>query len=664
MLIQEEIIRIRELMSINEATRGGLGDDLSKKFARTLAKTFKKLMGNLTDEDLLKLVKKNQEDIKLVFSKIRNSAEESIEQLPISDLIKLVDSVDLKTLGERISSLDSKMFQQTWEKRANDFRSLSDTDEFTAAERRVMEFTKWRDYWYEKIVERGFDKFDGAVPLEFKPFYESYFDQLQKNFRNIIESQNPGFIKSTQPVVDFQDYIKSRTWDNIVPISEKQVKRLAQNKEGFLASFKTLQQSIKDFFSTSLEQVEELMSLIKEMGEEEPKNLKVIKERISFLTESIQKKERSFFEQLNRWVDQNIVGDPNLKSELKNLDGFERAKKLSDGETLKEINEKYKTYSERAKNLRGQYRSLFFKWGESFKKKYESDVGKFNTIFSSPKFQELRNSYRLGSTLSPKQWMEISQELGLPSTIVKMGKEYALTYLYWTAVLTLLETIWEYMISGLLKLETFQDSNFLLRQVYDEEGKEEFVVPESSEDIDYAEALMVNIWNNFLENLTDWETRVIPGLVDDTIMAVLRGSGAWATGNFKEKVEQHRQEVENARNAARQEVERLRQGSTQSDSTTTDSNRLSIPNDLENLFPQDLKINLKRVFIRNVPVVGKFKYVISDGSQTYEYPIQKKEFKVNNSITTKWAIELPIGSDEWYPLDNEETMDNIIAASN
>jgi hypothetical protein len=656
MLIQEEIIRIRELMSINEATRGGLGDDLSKKFAQTLAKTFKKLMGNLTDEDLLKLVKKNQEDIKMVFSKIRNSAEESINQLPINDLIKLVDSVDLKALGELRSSLDSKIFQEAWAKRANEFRNMSDSE-------RVAEFTEWSEFWYKRIVENGFGKFEGGVPLEFKPFYESYFDQIQKNFRNIIDSQNPGFIKSTQPVIDFQDYIISRTWDNIIPISQKQIKRLVQNKKGFQSSFKALQQSIKDFFSTSLEQVEELMSLIKQMGEAEPRDLKVIKERISFLTQSIQKRERSFFEQLNRWVDENIVNEPNLKSELKNLDGYKKAKKLSDGETLKEINEKYKTYSERAKDLRGQYRSIFFKWGESFKKKYESDVGKFDTIFSSPKFKELRNSYLFGSTLSPKQWLEISRELGLPSTIVKMGKEYALTYLYWTAVRTLLETIWEYMVSGLLKFETFQESNFLLRQVYDEEGKPEFVEPESSEDIDYTEALMVNIWNNFLENLTDWNT-IIPGLIDETVLAVVRGSGAWSTGNFKERVELHRQEVDNARNTARQELERLRQGSTQSDSTTTTTNRLLIPNDLESLFPQDLKNNLKKVFFENRLVVGKFKYVISDESETYEYAIQKKEFeKEDGTITTKWAIELPMGSDDWFPLDDEQTMANIIAAS-
>jgi|688.fasta_scaffold83204_3 hypothetical protein len=656
MLIQEEIIRIRELMSINEATRGGLGDDLSKKFAQTLAKTFKKLMGNLTDEDLLKLVKKNQEDIKMVFSKIRNSAEESINQLPINDLIKLVDSVDLKALGELRSSLDSKIFQEAWAKRANEFRNMSDSE-------RVAEFTEWSEFWYKRIVENGFGKFEGGVPLEFKPFYESYFDQIQKNFRNIIDNQNPGFRKSTQPVNDFQDYIISRTWDNIIPISQKQIKRLVQNKEGFQSSFKALQQSIKDFFSTSLEQVEELMSLIKQMGESEPRDLKVIKERISFLTQSIQKRESSFFEQLNRWVDENILREPNLKSELQKLDGYQKAKKLSDDTTLKEINEKYKTYSERAKDLRGQYRSIFFKWGKSFKKKYESDVGKFDTIFSSPKFKELRNSYLFGSTLSPKQWLEISRELGLPSTIVKMGKEYALTYLYWTAVRTLLETIWEYMVSGLLKFETFQESNFLLRQVYDEEGKPEFVEPESSEDIDYTEALMVNIWNNFLENLTDWNT-IIPGLIDETVLAVVRGSGAWSTGNFKERVELHRQEVDNARNTARQELERLRQGSTQSDSTTTTTNRLLIPNDLESLFPQDLKNNLKKVFFENRLVVGKFKYVISDESETYEYAIQKKEFeKEDGTITTKWAIELPMGSDDWFPLDDEQTMANIIAAS-
>jgi hypothetical protein len=157
---------------------------------------------------------------------------------------------------------------------------------------------------------------------------------------------------------------------------------------------------------------------------------------------------------------------------------------------------------------------------------------------------------------------------------------------------------------------------------------------------------------------------VVPGLVDDTIFAILRGSGAWATGNFKELVDQHRQEVENARNTARQELERVRQGSTQPDSTTTSPNRLLIPNDLESLFPQDLKSNLKRVFIRNAPVVGKFKYVISDGSETYEYAIQKKEFeKEDGTITTKWAIELPMGSDDWFPLDDEQTMANIIAAS-
>jgi hypothetical protein len=166
-----------------------------------------------------------------------------------------------------------------------------------------------------------------------------------------------------------------------------------------------------------------------------------------------------------------------------------------------------------------------------------------------------------------------------------------------------------------------------------------------------------------LENLTDWNT-IIPGLIDETVLAVVRGSGAWSTGNFKERVELHRQEVDNARNTARQELERLRQGSTQSDSTTTTTNRLLIPNDLESLFPQDLKNNLKKVFFENRLVVGKFKYVISDESETYEYAIQKKEFeKEDGTITTKWAIELPMGSDDWFPLDDEQTMANIIAAS-
>ena len=71
MLVNEEILRIKELMSLQEAGPGFV-DDGARIFAKQIAKIFKKLMGDLTDEEIATLLKKNTNEVKNVLNKLES----------------------------------------------------------------------------------------------------------------------------------------------------------------------------------------------------------------------------------------------------------------------------------------------------------------------------------------------------------------------------------------------------------------------------------------------------------------------------------------------------------------------------------------------------------------------------------------------------------------
>lgn len=674
MLVKEEISRIKELMSLQEQGPGFV-DDGAKIFAKQIAKIFKKLMGNLTDEEIATLLKKNTNEVKNVLNNIRNASANNIETLSlesplINDLLKIIDDVDLSSIGNQAYfSLYDSVFKPNFVEKAAEWNKLT-PEEFT------NKFAEWKAFWYNRIVNEGFGKFDNSNPMpeNAKPFYEAYYEGLVQSFKNVVKRANPNVDVDTKkiddvvpevpkPKMDYQDVLQTKKWDDVKPLSADVIAQLAKNNKGWFKAWNDLQTFIKDYFADSSQQVDELLSLIKNTSAEQPRDLKVIKNRISELTLRLQQKETGFYEAINRWIDQNIIGAPTLKRDLQALKGYEKARKLSDEKTVEELDKKFLDYTTRAGKLRQQWWDLIFKWGKTWQKKYSDQSSKISTIFKSDKFKELRNSYKLGSTLSPTQMGEIIRELGIPSGVAKLGKEYMLQYLFYNSLKAALETLWE-GISYFAYSREFPGENFWKSQIYNEDGELEVTTTENEKDrMDQLHSAFKTFVTNLYESFTEVEA-FIPGLIDDTILGSLRTWGA-ITGNSSnnsEDIEKVRNNTENLLDTTNSRLDSLRNET--ADTETPESTRLVIPNDLESLFPQDLKINLKRVFKKNVPVVGKFKYVISDGSQTYEYLIQKEQFEnEDGSITKKWAIELPIGSGEFYPLDSDETMTNIIAAS-
>lgn len=655
MLVREEISRIKELMSLHEQGPGFV-DDGAKIFAKQIAKIFKSLGGKLTDDEIAALLKKNTDEARNILLKIRNASPNNIETLSldsslIDDILKIIDDVDLAKIGnEAYFANFDKTFKREFLNQAEEWNKLT-PEEFSE------NFAKLKSYWYNRIVNTGFGKFDKSnpIPENAKSFYEGYYEALVQSFSSIIKKTNPEVdinqkkIEKIVPEVpkpkDFQDVLSSKKWDDIEPLSKQQINELAKKNKNWFKAWSQLQTYLKDYFDDSTQQVEELLSLMKTSGQPNPRELKVIKDRISELAKRLQQKETSFFEAINRWIDQNIFDMPTLKTELKGLDGFAKAKKLSNKETVKELDKKFENYTTRASKLREQWWDLIFKWGKSWEKKYSDQSSKITAIFKSDKFQELRNSYRLGSTLNPVQMGEIIRELGIPSGVAKLGKEYMLQYIYYNTLKASLETLWE-GISYFAYSNELPGENFWESQIYNEDGELEITTTENEENrMDQSYSVFKTFATNLVESFTEF-SGLFPGLIDDTILLGLKGWGK-ITGNSSNNSE----DVENVRNSTRNLLDstnsRLDSLSNRtSDTETTEPTRLLIPNDLESLFPQELVANIKR---DGAMSVNKFKYV----SGQYEYPIRKNE--------ASWLIELVPGS--WYPLNDNNVMASIIAAS-
>lgn len=682
MLVNEEIKRVRELMSllpltesilINEAPPKLPIDDVAKKFAKELLEMIGKLQKNLTDEELSILFKRNREEMTEFLRRLRQYDtpelfEQFFKNLSVDDFAKFLDNVDLRSMA-------TSTYNGQWGKtlRGGFERAIKEKGWLTLeGDALLVEYKRLADDWYDLIVNKGMGKYiDTPMPPQFKEYYEFLYETLMVDFRNSVEKLRPGFTDRIAPEVvsTYRTRGTSKSWGDIVPLTQRELAQLEAKNKGFKKIYSQLQERIKNFFRSRAaiqeEYIKELQQLIKTFGGDvstslkaQTDNIKASKARISYLMEQLQKMDKAFYDDLNNWVNLNWKGLITKKSEVQNLPGYLKAKQLSDGTTAKEIDELYGTYGQRSANLRTQYYDSLFKWGNSWKKKYGDEVGKWSKIIKSNEFKELRKSYTLGSTLSPSDWYRISKKLGIPATIAKLGKEVALTWIALTAIKAIWETLKAAIISGLY---TAFPNDYWRSLAYDEDGN--YIFGEDPSGVGFLGEqnklfiVPIELGENFLKELISWN-QVIPGLFDDTIVGVnnLILSLKSAFGFTPEKQQEIIDDTNEVSNNIESELEEVTGGEETQTSEPTQPERLLIPNDLETLFPQELIKNIKR---DGTLTVGKFKYILNDGTDTYEYLIQKKTF----DGTQKWAIELPEGSDNWYPLDNQNTMASIIATS-
>jgi len=660
MLLQEEISRVRELMLIKEAPVPAVGGNISKKFATQLLDALGRLQKNLTDDELKAYFRRNLDEADALLKKLRDADtpqafKNFIDELTDAEVAAFIKNVDLRKMSTAtLQGPWGTALKRGYENKIASWANLS-------AEQFKKEFEGLVKQWKELIVDNGMGMFgkDNPMPLEFKEYYEYLYQDLLLGFRNSVEKARPGSLKVIDDVItDYQDYLNTRTWNNIVPLTPAQINRLASKNKGFLRSLKQLQQNIVDYFTTKTALVEELTSLIRTLGEGQIRNPAAVKQRISEITLLLQKRDKEFFELLDRWIDTNIVGMPKLKNELKSLPGYAKAKKLSDGETAQKITEAYGTYLERSRNLRRQFKDLLFSWGENWKKKYGDEMGKFRTILNSDAFKELRASaLPPGTTISLQGWYRISKELGIPATVAKLGKEAALRWLFWTMTKAAIATIYDMIVTGLYV--AYPTNAWLQSQALDEEDNPVWGGWDTGDETVNKWVNLATTFSNEFVNQMSWTSGVFPGWADDVIMGVvnLSDGASKAFGLDPEKQKELEEKARQEFEEAKRKKEELENGGGQSGETQPQ--RVLIPNELETLFPEELVKNLER---DGALTVGKFKYVVmSRDGKKFEYPIQKITF----DGVEKWGINLSAepGTQDWYPLDRESVMASIIGAS-
>jgi uncharacterized protein YjgD (DUF1641 family) len=551
-MIKEEIIRIRELMNLSEAAPG-VGDDLSKKFAQILAPIFKRLVSDYTDEELEVLLKKgakNIDEVKQIIKLIRETpTQQLLNKIPAADLLKLVDATDMSKFADRAT--DSVKFEQFFENNTEGWMDLSEEELKT-------QFEKLQKDWYDLIVNKGMGRFPEGIPPQAKEFYDKYYENTLRRFKRWMEAKRAGFNTVVRDVTDWQSYINSRTWDNIVPLTQDELKVLGKNNKGFFSSWKNLQMLIKDTFNSKLENSKELMSLMKTFGEKGTINIESQAQRISDLMTTMGQKDKEFYRLIERWIDENVVGPDTLKirTELKSLGGLDKAKKLADGTTAKEIDEAYKDLISRRSDLLEQRWDIFTKWGKSWKNKYDPEMGKLRTILKKPEFKEFRNSLKLGTTLSFNDYIRIGRELGIPVAFWRFGKEVVFAYLVFNIYKSVIETLWEALtFYAFQNWETFQ-TDLIARQFTDDEGELELIRAKNDELSEEWRALGRTLGQNYLEALTEIED--LPGIIFNEVAVYPAKLFGYLTGTGKKfndeelndllnKIQQGKKRIEDAK---------------------------------------------------------------------------------------------------------------------
>jgi hypothetical protein len=646
-MIKEEIIRIRELMNLSEAAPG-VGDDLAKKFAQTLAPLFKKIATDYTDDELEVLLKKNAkniDEVKEIIKLIRDTpAQQLLNKIPAADLLKLVDATDMAKFADQAA--DRTNFEQFFVNNAAEWKGLDE-------EALKKEYKKFQEQSYDLIVNKGLGQFPEGVPPQAKEYFEKYYENVINRFKVWMENQRPGFNRAVKGITDWQDYILSRTWDNIEPLTDAQLRALAKNKkEGFFEGWREIQTQIKDYFASKTQISEELMTLVKQVGQngEFPKD---VEDRLSDLMEVLQKKDKQFYTLLNNWIDVNIVGASTLKNKLKSLPGFVRAKALSDGDTRKAIDTDLKTYSQRQRLLRQQFYDVITLWGKNWDAKFGEESSKWRTLWNSDSFKQLRASAFLpGTTLSLSDWGRIIKDLGLNAAVVKGGKEVAYTWLYWTFVISTLETLYDSIMSGASTL--WPANNWLKSQAFDEEGNPEFKDVDFFESPEYAGldralSIFTTFADNFLEN-TKYYNGGVPGWADDVAFRVRDLIyGIAKAGNLTtEEREKIKTDVENSLKQAQDKKEELERGEN-TGTEESSKNRLLIPNDLERAF---------KAF------GGKYssltKNIVRKGINKFEYNFPNEKHELVKGKDGIWYLDY---KGKVYSLNEEGTLINIQAAS-
>ena len=305
-------------------------------------------------------------------------------------------------------------------------------------------------------------------------------------------------------------------------LTSKELKKLYSSNT-FLINFKSLVRWGKDQFTSENKLIDEALSLIKTYGElgsgDSTKKTNIIN-RLDEVILTLGQKRKDSKGYINHWIDDNI-SDRVIRGKLKDLKGYKAITSLSEGKTkedwIKNHGDFLKRRSELSKNLRGFVNPA--KWtGKSLKNNYEGSVAKrWKDVLKGDNFKRLRNDYKWGMTLSPKDIVEYTKLFGLPSGVGLLAKEWIYSYLIIEALDSVLDYITD--VNGHLLIDVYPE-NWAGRNTIVSHAKR-YGLHFDNNDSDIKSGLdWITPYLKYISDNLLTLSSFIPGLIDDTYRGV------------------------------------------------------------------------------------------------------------------------------------------------
>lgn len=306
------------------------------------------------------------------------------------------------------------------------------------------ETAKVMDNFADEITQNI--QFDGVRKI-IKDDLLDYIATLKKSEKPIDDVVDD-IVDDTEDIIDLSSVNLSNTpWNQVSPLSPESIRELEKIYRGrgiggrFSAALRKFQKEsldkIKDVTSLHDEALMTVKSLSDAIAQGKAGDIVVLEKRLSSLLDTITKKDKVNFEEIDTWIDTNVL-DYKLRDNIKKLPGYTKSLRLADGTTIEEFRKTYGALSERRTQLRKQLFDLIWpgRWAGKGLSKYGPEsagywakVGnKWVSIIKSPDFQVFRRWFLTGQTLPWSAVKKLFADLGVPRAVWILGKEQAYSY--------------------------------------------------------------------------------------------------------------------------------------------------------------------------------------------------------------------------------------------
>jgi len=295
---------------------------------------------------------------------------------------------------------------------------------------------------------------------------------IRKDLENFIDEEFAALAKAKAPVTPKKtgNYIRTTSEETPETLTTEKLKQLNRLNRGFWSKTQKFMQEWVDLFTGYNKLLDETLVLINSYrnykGDAQAQG--DIMDRILTNVETIARKEKQAFDDLNRWIDNEIAPhDSALASELRRKSPWRRAESLMDGTMKAEWKKTHGSGWQRTKNLWTQFFSLGSptNWfGPRFKTKWAPNsqkgdwvwgravANKWAGILKGPEFKEFRAWATSLQTKNLDALKDEAARIGLPKTIWNLGWNYLYGAIKFWAVKNVLEA-WGGAMSEMLSVE-------------------------------------------------------------------------------------------------------------------------------------------------------------------------------------------------------------------